>query len=74
MVRLLTDRMGECGDPDLQHVGEQRAQQGADQTVIVLLRTRQHQLPQKQSCHLLKKDLVNKCITKPGESMATGKN
>lgn len=30
----------ECGDPDLQHVGEQRAQQGAEQTVVVLLRTR----------------------------------
>ncbi len=49
----------DCGVPDLQHVGKQRAQQGAEQTVIVLLRTREHQLPQKQPYHLLRKVIVN---------------
>lgn len=40
--------MEECRDPHLQHVGKQRAQQGAEHTVIVLLRTGEDQLLQKQ--------------------------
>lgn len=46
-IQNIQGKKVERRDPDLQHVGEKRAQQGAEHSVIVLRRTGEHQILHK---------------------------
>lgn len=46
-IQNIQGKKVERRDPDLQHVGEKRAQQGAEHSVVVLRRTGEHQILHK---------------------------